>query len=476
MLPIDSKLIHCRWSGESTWIPYGEFRPGIDYENHTSHPAPGMLAMYPGGISECEIFFPYGACTTSSKVGQLAANHFASIDPDEGWQDRLREVGRRRCGRAPNRSGSSSSTADRSRRGLTDLVGSRRHRVVTAARARGALTWRSDGGRHQRRSSRHSRGWPQARNSVIDATGMLVLPGVVDVHTHTRVATDARARPLLPGLGRRRVSAARPTFLSFNNPGPGRRQPAERSLRTGLEEWRAATDGGQRDRLRPVARHLRPRRRSAGGDSPPRSTPGSPRRRRSWSSTSASAIRRCSMRCGSWASTAGCCRSTARIPSCWTPASPRHCSVVTRFRATTRPCDHPTSRRSRRRGRSPSPAPRTRPCTSSTCRPRPRSMRCGAPRRPASGCPRRRVPHYLVLTEDRYDEPDPTPLRVLRHLTATPLGRRPRRAVGRPRRWLARPRRHRSRPRPDGGREGRGGDRASRSTGSATVRRASRRC
>ncbi|MEA2546933.1 MAG: hypothetical protein QOI09_2206, partial [Chloroflexota bacterium] len=39
MLPIRSKLIHCRWSGESTWIPYGDFRPGIDYENHTSHPA-----------------------------------------------------------------------------------------------------------------------------------------------------------------------------------------------------------------------------------------------------------------------------------------------------------------------------------------------------------------------------------------------------------------------------------------------------
>jgi hypothetical protein len=95
MLPIESKLIHCRWSGESTWIPYGDFRPGIDYENHTSHPSPGMLAMYPGGISECEIFFPYGACTTSSKVGQLAANHFASIVPEDGWQDRLREVGRR---------------------------------------------------------------------------------------------------------------------------------------------------------------------------------------------------------------------------------------------------------------------------------------------------------------------------------------------------------------------------------------------
>ena len=95
MLPIESRLIHCRWSGESTWIPYGDFRPGIDYENHTSHPAPGMLALYPGGISEGAIFFPYGACTTASKVGQLAANHFATLLADDGWQDRLREVGRR---------------------------------------------------------------------------------------------------------------------------------------------------------------------------------------------------------------------------------------------------------------------------------------------------------------------------------------------------------------------------------------------
>jgi hypothetical protein len=95
MLPIESQVIHCRWSRESVRIPYGEFRPGIYDENHTSHPAPGMLAMYPGGISECEIFFPYGACTTASKVGQLAANHFASIEPDDGWQDRLREMGRR---------------------------------------------------------------------------------------------------------------------------------------------------------------------------------------------------------------------------------------------------------------------------------------------------------------------------------------------------------------------------------------------
>ena len=95
LLPLTSQLIHCRWTGESTWIQFGDYRPGVDYENHTSHPAPGQLALYPGGISECEIFFPYGAAALASKVGQLAANHFATIDPDEGWADRLREVGRR---------------------------------------------------------------------------------------------------------------------------------------------------------------------------------------------------------------------------------------------------------------------------------------------------------------------------------------------------------------------------------------------
>ncbi|HET7168503.1 MAG TPA: dihydropyrimidinase [Candidatus Limnocylindrales bacterium] len=77
---------------------------------------------------------------------------------------------------------------------------------------------------------------------VIDATGMLILPGVVDVHTHTRVASDAEPDRFFQDS----VAAAfggTTSFLSFNNPGTGSSPAAERSLRTGLAEWRAATDG-----------------------------------------------------------------------------------------------------------------------------------------------------------------------------------------------------------------------------------------
>src|SRR4030088_2157791 len=80
MLPLQTKIIQARWSGESAWIPFGELNLDIGYENHTSHPAPGHLLLYPGGISETEILFPYGATVFASKMGQLAGNHFATID------------------------------------------------------------------------------------------------------------------------------------------------------------------------------------------------------------------------------------------------------------------------------------------------------------------------------------------------------------------------------------------------------------
>ena len=88
MLPLEAQLIQARWSGEAAWIPFGELALG--YENHTSHPSPGQLLLYPGGISETEILFPYGSTVFGSKMGQLAGNHFATIY--EG-NDRLKDLG-----------------------------------------------------------------------------------------------------------------------------------------------------------------------------------------------------------------------------------------------------------------------------------------------------------------------------------------------------------------------------------------------
>jgi dihydropyrimidinase len=76
---------------------------------------------------------------------------------------------------------------------------------------------------------------------VIDATGMLVLPGAVDVHTHTRVATDEEPDRFFQDSAAAAYGGTT-SFLSFNNPGTGSSPEAERSLRTGLSEWRRATD------------------------------------------------------------------------------------------------------------------------------------------------------------------------------------------------------------------------------------------
>jgi len=85
-------------------------------------------------------------------------------------------------------------------------------------------------------------GLAAAAREVVDATGTLLLPGAVDVHTHTRVASDAEPDRFFQDS----VAAAfggTTTFLSFNNPGTGSSPEAERSLVTGVREWRAATDG-----------------------------------------------------------------------------------------------------------------------------------------------------------------------------------------------------------------------------------------
>jgi len=62
---------------------------------------------------------------------------------------------------------------------------------------------------------------------IFDADGLLVLPGCVDVHTHTRVASDAEPDRFFQDS----LAAAfggTTTFLAFNNPGTGSSPAAHR--------------------------------------------------------------------------------------------------------------------------------------------------------------------------------------------------------------------------------------------------------
>jgi dihydropyrimidinase len=111
--------------------------------------------------------------------------------------------------------------------------------VVTAQRAFAADV-AVEGGRIQAVGEELARRNPQAQ--LIDATDLLVLPGVVDVHTHARLPTSELPDRFYADS----VAAAHggtTTFLAFNNPGTGISEEGAAGLVSGMREFRARTDG-----------------------------------------------------------------------------------------------------------------------------------------------------------------------------------------------------------------------------------------
>ena len=218
---------------------------------------------------------------------------------------------------------------------------------------------------------------------VVAAEGLLVLPGVVDVHTHTRVASDAEPDRFFQDT----VAAA-----FGGNDHPARlQQPRDRVVARGRaiapdRDPRVARGG--RRATRPST--WRPASRSAGMPTIPSanwrrsSTRVCPRPRPSWSSTSGWRTGACSRPCGAWARRAACSRSIARTRSSSMPPWPKRSGWADSDRAIMPPVEPRKRRPLRRTGRWPSPRPPRHPSMSSISRRLQRWRRFGGRRLPAS--------------------------------------------------------------------------------------------
>lgn len=80
-LPLESELMHVRWSGHATWVNIDEIDlPEIPRENHTVYPSRGDILLYPGYRNEQEILVPCGPTCFKSPAGELAGNHVATLN------------------------------------------------------------------------------------------------------------------------------------------------------------------------------------------------------------------------------------------------------------------------------------------------------------------------------------------------------------------------------------------------------------
>ena len=98
LLPISGTLLQAPWCGEAGSLDMSD--SGFDlgesehesFENHTTHPSPGNILIYPGGFSDPEILFAYGPAIFARRFGNLAGNHFATVTKG---REHFKELGRR---------------------------------------------------------------------------------------------------------------------------------------------------------------------------------------------------------------------------------------------------------------------------------------------------------------------------------------------------------------------------------------------
>lgn len=81
LLPMESTLLHVRWSGYATWVNLeGTGLPEVPRENHTVYPSRGDVLLYPGYQNDKELLISCGPTCFKSPAGEQAGNHIATLD------------------------------------------------------------------------------------------------------------------------------------------------------------------------------------------------------------------------------------------------------------------------------------------------------------------------------------------------------------------------------------------------------------
>jgi len=92
-LPFKTVMIQGAWSGNAVFSDLNGIAKEVPYESATSYPIPGQILLYSGDEkgNTGEIYIAYGGNRFACPRGQLAGNHFLTI---EKGGEQLQEFGR----------------------------------------------------------------------------------------------------------------------------------------------------------------------------------------------------------------------------------------------------------------------------------------------------------------------------------------------------------------------------------------------